>query len=179
MACNSITLTNIDGTCFNSAGGIRRILIANRNDVTVTIATSNNPNELITAITKASGKKFAEWTFRANTGSFTSTVSSDPTIGNTSVSTECTLQFSMAEATKRQAIQQAIESGAVIIIEDSYGQYLFLGLDNDVYVTSATMQSGTAKSDLSGFNITFTDESNELPHYIDTAKVNINSLLTV
>ena len=177
MACNSITLQSIDGSCDNSAGGIKRILLANRDDVTATIATSSNPNELITSITKASGKKFAEWRFRRNTGSYTSTATVDNTIGNSSVTTTVTLQFSKAEATKRVAIQQALQAGAVVLVEDMYGQVLYLGLDNEVYVTSATMVSGTQSSDLSGFTVEFTDISFGLPHFVDTAKVNINSLL--
>lgn len=177
MACNSITLQSIDARCENSVGGIKRILLANRDDVTATIATTSNPNELITSITKASGKKFAEWKFRPNTGSYTSTATVDNTIGNSSVSTTVTLQFSKAEATKRVAISAALQAGAVVLIEDMYGQVLYLGLDNEVYVTSATMVSGTQNSDLSGFTVEFTYTSFGLPNFVDTAKVNINSLL--
>ena len=39
------------------------------------------------------------------------------------------------------------------------------------------MQSGTAASDLSGFTLTFTDESTELPHFIDKDDVDIDGLI--
>ena len=40
-------------------------------------------------------------------------------------------------------------------------------------LTSATMQSGTSSTDLSGFNLTFTDTSLELPHFINKSYVDV------
>lgn len=176
--CKSVTLSNIDGRCDTSTGGIKRILISNRDDVTASIGTTTNEFELITEIKNATGKAFSEWKFRKNTGSYTSTVESDPAIGNMSVTTECTLQFSRAEAEKRMAIQSALNADSVVIIEDMYGQYLYLGYENEVTVTAATMVSGTTTSDLSGFTITFQDLSTELPHFVDSEKVDVDGLLT-
>lgn len=165
-SCGSaVTINSIDARCDTSIGGIKRILIANIADITgVTVSPDNGQ---ITAITLAASKKFQQWLFRKNTGSYTSTVTSDPTIGNTSVTTEVSLQFSKAELQKRLEIQSAINAGVAIIIEDQLGQYIYLGLDNEVSITSAVMQSGTAQSDLNGFTITFEDISAELPHFVD------------
>ena len=58
-----------------------------------------------------------------------------------------------------------------------YGEYLLLGKDRDVVITSATMQSGTSSTDLSGFNLTFTDTSLELPHFINKLYVDVNALI--
>ena len=82
----------------------------------------------IATVTLNSGKKFEEWLFRPNTASYTSTLSSDQAIGNQSVTTEVSLQFSKAEATKRLAIQSAINAAAVVILEDMYGQHIYLGV---------------------------------------------------
>ena len=166
MNCSAITLSRIDGRCENNAGGIKRIYIALRDDVASVTQSNDENNGMITEITMAGGKTFVAWDFRPNTGSYTSTVSSDATIGNTAATTEVTLQFTKAEATKRLSIQSAINAGSVVIVEDQYGQYLYLGYDSEVYITSATMQSGTARTDLSGFNITFQDIANELPYFV-------------
>lgn len=174
-SCASITLSSIDARCDGSVGGIKRILIANKIDVdSVTV---DNSTGKITAITLVTDKKFQQWLFRRNTGSYTSTATADIAIGNSAVTTEVSLQFSRAEAEKRLAIQAAINAGAVIIIEDMYGQYIYLGYDNAVYISNAVMQSGTASSDLSGFTLTFTDESVELPYFIDTENVDISGLI--
>ena len=170
-SCGSaVTLNSIDSRCDNSIGGIKRILIANVNDVqNVTV---DETTGIINAITMSASKKFQQWLFRRNTGSYTSTVSSDPTIGNTSVTTEVSLQFSKAEAQKRLEIQSAINATAILIVEDMYGQFIYLGYDNEVAITSAVMQSGTQNSDLSGFTLTFQDISSELPHFVDPAIIN-------
>lgn len=178
-SCTSgaVTLSSIDARCDGSVGGIKRILIANRDDVTATIGTDSNELQYIDSITVATGKKFEQWRFRKNTGSYTSTLSTDPAIGNNTVTTEVTLQFSKAEVQKRLLIQTAINANAVVIIEDMYGKYVYLGLENEVSITAATMQSGTATGDLSGFTLTFQDIATELPHFVDDTKVNIENLL--
>lgn len=173
----SVTLSSIDGRCDASIGGIKRILIANRDDVTVTIASETNDLQYVTDIKLAASKKFEQWRFRKGTGSYTSTYETDASIGNTTVTTEVSLQFSRAEVEKRMAIQSALNANAVVIVEDMYGKYIYLGLENDVTVTAATMVSGTATGDLSGFTLTFQDIATELPHFIDEDKVDIDSLL--
>lgn len=173
----AVTLTSIDARCDGSVGGIKRILIALKDDVTITISDTSNELQYVTDIKLAASKKFEEWKFRKNTGSYTSTYESDPTIGNDTVTTDVNLQFSRAEVNKRLAIQSALNANAVVIIEDMYGQYILLGNENEVSVTSAVMQSGTATGDLSGFTLTFQDIATEMPHFIDSTKVDIDSLL--
>lgn len=175
MVCNSVTLQSIDARCHRSIGGLKRILIAKRDDVVQPVADETTGE--ITTVTLKSGKKFEEWLFRTNTASYTSTLSSDQAIGNQAVTTEVSLQFSKAEATKRLAIQSAINAAAVVILEDMYGQHIYLGYDEEVYVTSATMVSGTASTDLNGFTLTFTDVAQELPHFL-AENFNVDALLT-
>lgn len=173
MACNTVTLNGINGRCDTSAGGIKRILIAQKDDVTIGVPDAQG---VITTITLASGKYFVQWLFRKNTGNYTTALSSDPAIGTQAVTTDLNLQFTKAEATKRLEIQSAINAAAVVIIEDMYGQYILLGKDNEVSVTSVNQQSGTAVTDLNGYTLTFQDVSLELPHFVDPTI--IPSLLT-
>lgn len=170
----AVTLNAIDGRCDASMGGIKEIYIALRDDIKdktdgtgkdITIASSGT--ELVTAINMVTGKKFEKWMFRKQTGSYTSTASMDPAIGTNYITTEVALQFSRAEAGKRLNIQSAMNANSVVIVRDMYDQYLLLGLENDVNVTAAVMQSGTASTDLSGFTLTLTDISQELPHFVD------------
>jgi hypothetical protein len=165
MACNTVTLNGINGRCDTSAGGIKRILIAQKDDVTnINVDTTTG---IIDTITMATGKYFVQWLFRKNTGNYTTSLSSDPAIGTQAVTTDLNLQFTKAEATKRLEIQSAINAAAVVIIEDMYGQYILLGKDNEVSVTSVNQQSGTAVTDLNGYTLTFQDVSLELPHFVD------------
>lgn len=174
MACNTVTLNGINAKCDTSAGGIKRVLIAQKDDVqTITVDSTTG---VIDTITMVSGKTFVQWLFRKNTGSYTTSLTSDPAIGTQVVTTDLNLQFTKAEATKRLEIQSAINAAAVVIIEDMYGQYILLGKDNEVSVTAVNQQSGTAVTDLNGYTLTFQDVSLELPHFVDASI--ISSLLT-
>ena len=163
-SCNNVTLTGINAKCDTSAGGIKRVLLAQKDDVTI-----GNIDEMgvITEITLATGKHFVQWLFRKNTGNYSTSLTSDPAIGTQAITTDLNLQFTKAEATKRLEIQSAINAAAVVIIEDMYGQYILLGLDNEVAVTQVNQQSGTAISDLNGYTMTLQDVSLELPHFVD------------
>lgn len=197
-SCLPVSLGSIDARCDMSFGGIKRVLIALRDDVVNVVISENlasytgtdpdkndipNDNELITKIVMNSTreevegesvttyKTFYEFLFRRNTASYTSTIAPDVAIGNSFATTEVTLQFSKAEAKKRMIIQSLINAGAVVIIEDMYGQYIYLGKDREVIVTNGVMQSGTAESDLNGFTLTLQDISKEYPHFICTEQV--------
>lgn len=171
----AVTLSTIDARCDTSMGGIKEIYIALRDDIKtldngkkdITIASSGD--ELVTAIGMVTGKRFEKWLFRKQTGSYTSTASMDPAIGTSYFTNEVSLQFTKAEAGKRLAIQSAINANSVVIIRDMYDQYILLGLENDVTVTAAVMQSGTASTDLSGFTLTLSDISQEMPHFVDSS----------
>ena len=190
-SCNAASLASIDARCDMSFGGIKRVLIALADDVDsvvidkfldpeMTTPAIPNDTNLITAINmkytteEVEGeqvqvyKTFYEFLFRRNTASYTSTTAPDVAIGNSFATTEVTLQFSKAEAKKRMIIQSLINAGAVMIIEDMYGQYIYLGKDREVVVTNGVMQSGTAESDLNGFTLTLQDISKEYPHFINT-----------
>jgi hypothetical protein len=164
MACNNVTLIGINAKCDTSAGGIKRVLLAQKEDVTIKTVDEQG---VITEITMASGKYFVQWLFRKNTGNYSTSLTSDPAIGAQAVTTDLNLQFTKAEATKRLEIQSAINAAAVVIIEDMYGQYILLGKDNEVTVTAVNQQSGTAISDLNGYTLTLQDVSLELPHFVD------------
>ena len=76
------------------------------------------------------------------------------------------------EKIKRLEIQSAINASSVVIVElqdkdlDGNNIAVFLGYDNEVNVTAANMQSGTAQGDLNGFTLTLQDISNELPYFV-------------
>ena len=175
MACTTVTLSSIDARCDGSVGGIKRILLANVDDIKTVLV--DETTQKIKQITLETGKKFEQWRFRKGTGSYNSSIERDMSIGTQTVTTEVSLQFSRAEAQKRLDIQSAINASCVVIVEDMYGEYIYLGLENEVSITAASMTSGTQTGDLSGFTLTFTDLATELPHFIDKEQVDVDGLL--
>nr|CAI9751975.1 hypothetical protein ELOWGMBK_ELOWGMBK_CDS_0020 [Herelleviridae sp.] len=172
LSCQSVNILSIDATCDESRASIKRVLVCPKEDIEVIgyqyiPISSTYPNDyefqkstLINNLVLADNKKFVEFKFRRNTGSYTSTYTGDNTTGSQVVTTEVTLQFSKAENQKRLEFQKLTGHPCVMLIEDAYGKYIALGVDAPVVLTNTVMQSGTAKSDLSGFTLTFTEESN-------------------
>lgn len=163
ITCKSQTLASIDGYCDKASGGIKRVLIANFSDVTS--KTLDDNNNVITTITKAPNSKFAEWRFRRETGSLTSTTSS--TGGNQNTSSEATLVFTKMEAQKRLEIQTAINADAVMIVEDNNGNYWYMGYDYPVEIASTVATTGTALADNNNYTLTVNDVSFEMLHSVD------------
>lgn len=175
MSCNSVTLNSIKAKCDTSVGGIKRIFVQKREYLTDIVVDEQTQKIIYLGGFESEGLKV--WEFRKNTANYTSTATIDSTINLSYFTTEVSLQFSRAEAQKRLEIQSVINAGGVVvIIEDMYGEFLFLGKDKDVRITAATMQSGTNQTDLSGFNLTFTDTSFELPHFINKDYVDVTTL---
>lgn len=177
-SCAAVTLNSIDATCDESRASIKRVLVCPKEDIEVIgyqyePISSTYPSDdklqkstLINNLVLADNKKFVEFKFRRNTGSYTSTYTGDNTTGSQVVTTEVTLQFSKAENQKRLEFQKLTGHPCVMLIEDAYGKYIALGVDAPVVLTNTVMQSGTAKSDLSGFTLTFTEESNVFPPFV-------------
>ena len=176
LSCQSVNIFSMDATCDESRASIKRVLVCPKEDIEA-IGYQNKPvdspnidpinkSTLINNIVLGSDKKFVEFKFRRNTGSYTSTYTGDNTTGSQVVTTEVTLQFSKAENQKRLEFQKLTGHPCVMLIEDAYGKYIALGVDAPVVLTNTVMQSGTAKSDLSGFTLTFTEESNVFPPFV-------------
>lgn len=178
LSCQSVNISGFDATCDESRASIKRVLVCPKEDIEVIgyqyiPIGSAYPNDdefqkstLINNLVLADNKKFVEFKFRRNTGSYTSTYTGDSTTGSQVVTTEVTLQFSKAENQKRLEFQKLTGHPCVMLIEDAYGKYIALGVDAPVVLTNTVMQSGTAKSDLSGFTLTFTEESNVFPPFV-------------
>lgn len=161
MACKSFTLSGIAIPCKDNMGGIKEVYIAKSADVTA--KTLNTEASQIATITMESDAKFKTYKFRKGTANMTSTASSDEAIGNFSVTTELALQFSKMETSKRLEIMAMCLEDVEVIVLDFNGRYWYLGYDYPVTVTAATAQTGTAATDLNGYNVTLSDTSAEFP----------------
>lgn len=161
MACKSFALSGIALGCKDLIGGLKEVYIIKSADITA--KTLNTEKSQIATIETATDAKFKTYKFRKNTASMTSTASSDDTIGNFSVTTELALQFSKLETSKRLEIMALCLEDVAVVALDWNGKYWFLGFDFPVTATAATAQTGTASTDLNGYNITLTDTSAEFP----------------
>lgn len=164
MACN-ITLSGIPVDCQPSLGGIKKVYIADYNDVaSVTVS-----DDEITGITMNATKKFKTYNFRKNTGSLTSTLNVDDTTGNNYVTNVVSLVFSKMETAKRVEIAAMSVGQMAIIVEDCNGKLWYIGKDDYASATNGSANSGTAKSDANGYTIEISADSDTYPLEVQAA----------
>lgn len=164
MACTQ-TFAGIDLACTGATGGVKRVLIANFDDVTAVKVTSGKIDD----ITMAQSAKFKEYRFRKNTAYKTSTANFNDENGTRYVSTEVFMRFSKLETSKRTEMQALFNGQCVVIVELQDGTYWYMGYNNPVTMTAGTAESGTNMDDFQGYTATMTDLSQEFPYEIDAA----------
>ena len=161
MACSTYTLSGLNVGCKDSMGGIREVYINEYSKVKPEV-TDNK----VTGLTCDGSTKFKTFRFRKNTGALTSTLQTSETSGN-SFQSELTLQFMKLETNKRLQMMALLMNECVAIVKDCNGKYWYMGYDNPVEASAGTASTGTANTDLNGYDITLTDTSRELPYEVD------------
>lgn len=162
MACSNYTIAGIAQACKDSIGGVKAIYVAKRESMDM--AGAKVDKGVITPATSdvANFKKYA---VRRATSSATSTLQVSDNAGN-SWQTDLAIQFMKQDAAKRSEVMALSEEGLVVIFTDSNNNSWFLGFDYPVEASAATAETGTALSDLNGYNITVQDNSVELPYRV-------------
>lgn len=164
--CNQ-TLAGIQLDCSTSLGGIKRVYIANYNEVAEVTETEGK----ISGITMVDGKKFKKYQFRKQTGSMNSTLTVDETAGINYVSTEVSLVFTKMETAKRIEMSALAIGQLVVIVEDSNGMFWYLGYDDYVSASNGGANTGTAKGDQNAYTLTLKDESDTFPFEVEASAV--------
>lgn len=165
MACNTYTLKGIARGCKDSIGGIKKVYLSTSyDDVIKGIDVSTN----ILTITADAVATFKPFNFFKNTGSMTSTAQIGENTGN-SWQTELNLVFMKQETSKKLEIEGMVMGECAAIVVDMNGKYWFLGKDNALTASAGTAETGTASTDLNGYNVTLLDESLALPYEITDA----------
>ena len=162
MSCTAYTLNGLGLGCKDSIGGIKKAWFAPYDGIETTVS----QNVLVIGATGLSN--FKVYNFRKATGSMTSTLNTAETAGN-SFTTEVNLQFLKQETAKRLEVMGLLMNEMVGVVKDGNGKYWYLGYDYPLEATAGTAETGTAMTDLNGYNITITDNSVELPYEITDA----------
>ena len=146
--------------CNGNVGGIKTAYIALKSNVSIT------PDPATSTATVTGSGKFYQYDFRKNTSTFTSTLNADADNATQYWTTEAVLQFKKTEAAKRSSVMALCQNDVVVVIEDNNGLHWLLGADNAVTATAGNQTMGTNRSDSNHYEITLTDESNELPYEV-------------
>lgn len=175
MECNSITLYGIQRDCSANMGGIQKVWMILKSDVTGSTITGqedeDSTNDIVdgkmTALTLKSGAKVHAFNFRKGAASMTSNLQKDDTAGSYFWETDLVMNFQRMETAKRSAVMALTLAEACAIVLDNNGIYWFLGYDEYLSATAGTGETGTAKTDANQYTVTLQDSSLSLPYEID------------
>lgn len=173
MECNSITLKGIVRDCNPNMGGIQKVWMILKSDITdiklgIDETSSTDPDiEMITTLAVAEGEgKVNAFEFRKGAASMTSNLQKDDTNGSYFWLTDLVMNFQRMETSKRAAVMALTLAEACAIVLDANGVYWFLGKDEYLSATSGTAETGTAKTDANKYSVTLQDSSLKLPYEI-------------
>lgn len=125
MACLQ-TLNGIVRDCLSNVGGVRKVYIANKDDVAGITITDG----AVSAITMEGGAKFKEYYQKPGRASVTSTPQFNDANEYAGESVVLSLSFPRQDATKRLEVAALSVAELVVVYQDANGNCWLLGYDN-------------------------------------------------
>ena len=147
--------------CKDTIGGIVRVWLSDFGSLSGITLDSDDQ------ITDASGTAtFFQYDLKNSGNTLTTTVTTSRDTGTTFFSSVLSLVLPKLTKELSKETKLIAYGRPYIIVETRAGDFLLLGKDHGCELTSATISSGGAMSELSGFNLEFTSEESLQPLYI-------------
>ena len=163
MACALTQGYTLD--CRDSLGGITEVYFIASSDIT----SSTEASGVITALVKATGKRFYKYELTKGTSMFTEAVTSNVQNGTLYFTPELTIILNKLQANTRNEILLLAQNRLVAVAKDNNGKYWMLGKTRALDLTAGTAESGTAEGDRSGYTLTFTGAEPALAPEVNSA----------
>ena len=111
-----------------------------------------------------------------NTGSFVQTINDTMATGGLFYNQVLTIQFPKLDAVTNDELQSLLQSRLVAIVRDSNNNTHIMGYSDGAECTGGSLNSGTAKGDSQGYELTFTaEEALPAPFFIDITNTSARS----
>lgn len=160
MAC-TITLSGLTNDCAANLSGLTKILVGNYDTSKLTKGEDG-------AVTVGEGGTFYEYIPAKNTGSLTKTLTKDETTGVLYYTNEVVAQFNKMSVDNAKEIEELAKGRLVLIAVDKNGMNWALGVDDYVYVSAVSGQTGAGMDDGNFWTITFTEYSKSPAYHVTT-----------
>ena len=150
MACALTQGYTLD--CRDSLGGIVEVYFTEAANVSATTEASG----VITALTKASGKRFWKYALVKDTSMFNQTMTASVANGTVVYGQELQIILNKLQTNTRNELLLLAQNSLVAVAKDNNGTFWYLGLTRGIDITAGSAQSGAAEGDRSGYTMTFT-----------------------
>jgi len=158
MSC--LLTAGISKGCRDNRGGIKRVLIANKEMISGLTPTSDNDVTGITLISMntnpltSSAYTFFEFLPNKMSSNVVENVQSNLQNGTAGFEQVLTLLFAKNNATLRNQVKLMAQAELVAIVEDYNSTYWYYGEFNGLELNGGNSQTGTALSDMNGWTLT-------------------------
>ena len=172
-------LTNgIARGCRDNTGGIKRVLITNKTNIDTISpeqgATGSPSDEgEITSVDMELGTQFFEFKPNKLSSNWVENIQSNVQNGTIGYEQVLTLMFSKNEAEKRNQIKLMGQAEMVAIVEDYNNKYFMLGEVMGLELSGGSSASGTALTDMNGWNITLSGSEHEPAREVDSDIIDV------
>ena len=154
--------------CRDSLGGIVEVYFTEAANVTSTTEASG----VITALTKAAGKRFWKYELVKDTSMFNQTLNASVANGTVFYAQELQIVLNKMQTNTRNELLLLAQNSLVAVAKDSNGLYWYLGKTRGVDLTANAASTGTAQGDRNGFSLTFTGSEPELAPSVNSTVAN-------
>ncbi len=164
--CANLLTEGIDVLCENNAGGVLRILVADK--CQITDYTETVPG-IIDAVTMETTSQFFEINTQRLTANYEENETNNFDNGSKFYDYIINLVVARRDVARRNAIAGlgAGQKDLIFIVQDSNGTEWGIGFDEGMKLATTTGGSGTKKEDLNGYTIQFNGTSSELMPTVD------------
>ena len=149
MPCNLTQSYNLD--CRDSVGGLKEVFFMELGNLTSFTEASG----VVTAITKAAGKKFYKYALVKQTSKFEDTLTVSEENGTVFSAQKLTIMLNKMQANTRNEISLLAQNLLVCVADDRNGKYWFLGATNGLVISTIKGETGTKMGDRNGYTLEF------------------------
>lgn len=143
--------------CKDNAGGIKRVLLANKSEVTSftekTGSLGSGVGEIET-ITMSGSNTFYEFVPNKLSSNWVENIQANAQNGTIGYEQVLNMTFAKNEAAKRNQVQLLGQGEVYAIVHDYNNKYFLLGEYNGMELTGGNSNSGTSLTDLNGWVLT-------------------------
>ena len=156
MAC-ALTQGYTLAGCKDGIGGIREVYFIEKSNVSSYVKVSG----VVTALTKASTKRFWKYELQRATSTFVETIEGVPDNGTYAINQELTIVLNRLETAVRNEIILLAKNNLYAVVKDRNGRFWLLGEQDGLDLTGGEGGPGTAGTDRSGHTLIFTGQESE------------------
>jgi uncharacterized alkaline shock family protein YloU len=156
------------GCVRDNVGGVKEIYIIE----TVNISSYTEASGVITAITKASGKRFWKYQQLKETSEGKEDIKGNDQTGTVSYDQTVTVVIPKMQTSVRNEVKTMASLGAItIVVTTVEGTSFMYGAVNGLTLNEGTIGSGKARTDLNGYSLNFTGYEVQPAFTVSTATV--------